>query len=249
MALEYCRLKKAKTETRTKSKSKQWKDDQSNVFSFCCLKYEKYCRKFWNPPCLTHWPTFVSRKFPQVQLLVGEFVDPIFRRVARAHRRANGAPRPRPSRPSMVSNFPKPPPDSSPRNAGQCGRSNSVLLLYFLRIQNIQGIFPNIANNSKYSLVPKFQSPTLQLPSIFSQFSPAMAEGKFSTLVHLLKFIETWIMIGLKHLWCVNEILYFCQDLYTFYKIVLTMAMPANDNLKAKPHQDEKTDQTKKFNG
>ena len=96
MALEYCRLKKAKTETRTKSKSKQWKDDQSNVFSFC-LKYEKYCRKFWNPPCLTHWPTFVSRKFPQVQLLVGEFVDPIFRRVARAHRRAHGAPRLRPS--------------------------------------------------------------------------------------------------------------------------------------------------------
>ena len=42
------------------------------------------------------------------------------------------------SRPSMVSNFPKPPPDSSPRNAGQCGRSNSVLLLlYFLRIPNI----------------------------------------------------------------------------------------------------------------
>ena len=33
------------------------------------------------PACLTHWPTFVSRKFPQVQLLVGEFVDPIFRRV------------------------------------------------------------------------------------------------------------------------------------------------------------------------
>ena len=27
------------------------------------------------PACLTHWPTFVSRKFPQVQLLVGEFVD------------------------------------------------------------------------------------------------------------------------------------------------------------------------------
>ena len=94
MALEYCHLKKAKTESNFKSK--QWKDDQSNVFSFC-LKYEKYCRKFWNPPCLTHWPTFVSRKFPQVQLLVGEFVDPIFRRVARAHRRAHGAPRLRPS--------------------------------------------------------------------------------------------------------------------------------------------------------
>ena len=29
------------------------------------------------PACLTHWPTFVSRKFPQVQLLVGEFVDPV----------------------------------------------------------------------------------------------------------------------------------------------------------------------------
>ena len=48
------------------------------------------------PVCLTHWPTFVSRKFPQVQLLVGEFVDPIFRRVARAHRRANGALKPAP---------------------------------------------------------------------------------------------------------------------------------------------------------
>ena len=48
------------------------------------------------PACLTHWPTFVSRKFPQVQLLVGEFVDPIFRRVARAHRRANGALKPAP---------------------------------------------------------------------------------------------------------------------------------------------------------
>ena len=50
------------------------------------------------PACLTHWPTFVSRKFPQVQLLVGEFVDldPIFRRVARAHQRANGALKPAP---------------------------------------------------------------------------------------------------------------------------------------------------------
>ena len=48
------------------------------------------------PACLTHWPTFVSRKFPQVQLLVGEFVDLIFRRVARAHRRANGALKPAP---------------------------------------------------------------------------------------------------------------------------------------------------------
>ena len=40
-------------------------------------------------------------------------------------------------------------------------------------------------------MVPKFQSPTRQLPSIFSQFSPAMAEGRFSTFVHLIKFIET----------------------------------------------------------
>ena len=136
------------------------------------------------------------------------------------------------SRPSMVSNFPKPPPDSSPRNAGQCGRSNSVLLLYFLRIQNIQGIFPNIANNSKYSLVPKFQSPTRQLPSIFSQFSPAMAEGKFSTLVHLLKFIETF---AVNYDW--TEAFMMCEWKYcifvriyilwkNFYGIVLTMTMP-----------------------
>ena len=142
------------------------------------------------PACLTHWPTFVSRKFPQVQLLVGEFVDPIDESTSCA--RSPESSRSAQSRPSMVSNFPKPPPDSSPRNAGQCGRSNSVLLLYFfLRIPNILGIFPNIANNSKYSLVPKFQSPTRQLPSIFSQFSPAMAEGKFSTFVNLMKSNET----------------------------------------------------------
>ena len=140
----------------------------------------------------------------------------------------------------MVSNFPKPPPDSSPRNAGQCGRSNSVLLLYFLRIQNIQGIFPNIANNSKYSLVPKFQSPTRQLPSIFSQFSPAMAEGKFSTLVHLLKFIETfavnydWTEAFMMCEWkyCIFVRIYIIWE--NFYRIVLTLTMPANDNLKVK---------------
>ena len=53
------------------------------------------------------------------------------------------------TRPSMVSNFPKPPPDSSPRNAGQCGRSNSVLFLYFLRIPNILGIFPKYCKQFK----------------------------------------------------------------------------------------------------
>ena len=76
------------------------------------------------PACLTHWPTFVSRKFPQVQLLVGEFVDPIDESTSCA--RSPESERSAQSRPSMVSNFPKPPPDSSPRNAGQCGRSNSV---------------------------------------------------------------------------------------------------------------------------
>ena len=45
------------------------------------------------------------------------------RRVARAHRRAHGALKAAP-RWFLISQ--KQPPDSSPRNAGQCGRSNSV---------------------------------------------------------------------------------------------------------------------------
>ena len=248
MALEYCRLKKAKTETRTKSKSKQWKDDQSNVFSFC-LKYEKYCRKFWNPPCLTHWPTFVSRKFPQVQLLVGEFVDPIFRRVARAHQRAHGAPRLRPSpapRWFLISqNHHRTVRLETPASAvdqivSYCWTfwESKIFKEYSQILQTIQNIhwfqsFSHQRGSCRASSVSSHQ--------LWQRVSFPLWFIYWNLLKHWL-----WIMIGLKHLWCVNGNIVFLSG-FIYSERISTESFwqwQCHDNVK-----DEKTFQTKKFNG
>ena len=128
MALEYCHIKKVQTETRTKSKYKTMKRWSSRRL-FLLSQIWKVLQEILKSP-LPVWltgrlslagnsPKFNSssassstQSFDELRALTGERTE-------------------RSKPPSMVSNFPKPPPDSSPRNAGQCGRSNSVLLLVF----------------------------------------------------------------------------------------------------------------------
>ena len=74
-----------------------------------------------------------------------------------------------------------------------------------------------------------------------------MAEGKFSTFVHLMKFIET---LAVNYDWTEAFMMYIAFLLGFIYSEIISTEsfwqwhyLP-NDNLK-----DEKTYQTKKFNG